>query len=194
MSLLAPTPPAQLEPMKDLFAMIEAQMGFVPNSMKIMARRPELLQAFAGMGLHVMSGGVLDASLHPLISWAASAAYGCRYCEAHTAHSATKAGISEEKLHALPSFETSALFSDAERAAMVFAQCMAHSAGMVGPAEKSALQAHYSEDEIFDIVAIVSFFGFLNRWNDTLETPIEDVPSQLAATHLPGWKAGKHQE
>jgi hypothetical protein len=37
-------------------------------------------------------------------------------------------------------------------------------------------------------------FGFLNRWNDTFATPLEDEPLHFGETHLTaqGWDAGKH--
>jgi AhpD family alkylhydroperoxidase len=162
--------------------------------MKIMARRPDLLEAFSGLAFAVMTGGVLEPSLRPLITWAASAAYGCNYCQAHTVHSAQKAGITDAKISAFPAFETSDLFTSAERAAMVFAQCVAHSAGMAGEKEQAELKRHFSEEEIFDIVALVSLFGFLNRWNDTMETPLEGKPSALASQHLPGWEVGRHSD
>ena len=40
-----------------------------------------------------------------------------------------------------------------------------------------------------------SVFGFLNRWNDTLATPLEAHPSDVARRHLAphGWTPGKHQ-
>ena len=37
-------------------------------------------------------------------------------------------------------------------------------------------------------------FAFLNRWNDTLGTPLEASPMAVAAQALggQGWTAGKH--
>ncbi|VAV86736.1 hypothetical protein MNBD_ALPHA06-2163 [hydrothermal vent metagenome] len=192
MPLLSPTKQTDLATMQDLFSLFESHLGFVPNSLKIMARRPQMLEAFAGFTYHVMAMSQLDESLKSLVCWAASAAHGCRYCQAHTFHAAKKSGMETQKITALPEFETSAYFTAAERAAMVFAQCMAHGSNMIAQAEKDALQQYYTEDEIFDIVSLVSYFGFLNRWNDTLETPIEAEPAKLADTHLPGWDAGKH--
>jgi hypothetical protein len=36
--------------------------------------------------------------------------------------------------------------------------------------------------------------GFLNRWNDTLATPLETGPRNFAECHLAatGWEIGKH--
>jgi hypothetical protein len=42
---------------------------------------------------------------------------------------------------------------------------------------------------------VVAMFAFLNRWNDTLATPLEAVPDALASQVLgvQGWVAGKHR-
>jgi hypothetical protein len=44
------------------------------------------------------------------------------------------------------------------------------------------------------IVAVISLFGFLNRWNDTVATTLEKTPSNFAEQHLAagGWQLSKH--
>ena len=48
--------------------------------------------------------------------------------------------------------------------------------------------------QIVEITALVSFFGFMNRWNDSLATPLEDEPAAVAEEHITdhGWQLGKH--
>ncbi len=177
------------------FELVAAHMGFVPNSLKTMAHRPEIANAFMGLSFAVMGpGGVLPPDLRSLIGFAASAAHGCRYCQAHTVHSAKNAGIEPQKLAALWDYETSPLFSDKERAAMRFAQCAAQTPSMVGKAEGKALRVHFDTPEIAEITAVIALFGFLNRWNDTMGTALEDIPTAFADTTLApqGWDAGKH--
>ena len=59
-----------------------------------------------------------------------------------------------------------------------------------------ALRAHFSEDEIVEIVGVIALFGFLNRWNDTLATTLEDSPLAFAEAHLApkGWVGDKHRD
>jgi hypothetical protein len=38
---------------------------------------------------------------------------------------------------------------------------------------------------------VIALFGFLNRWNDTLATPLEDEPIEYLSRG--GWQAGKHR-
>ena len=58
------------------------------------------------------------------------------------------------------------------------------------------LRKHFIEYQIVEIVSVVSMFGFLNRWNDTLATPLEAEPIEFGEKHLSGngWSVGKHVE
>jgi hypothetical protein len=42
---------------------------------------------------------------------------------------------------------------------------------------------------------VIALFGFLNRWNDTMATPLEDEPIAVGERYLKrgGWTAGKHR-
>jgi alkylhydroperoxidase family enzyme len=52
----------------------------------------------------------------------------------------------------------------------------------VTDAHFSELKKHYSEDAIIEIVAVISLFGWLNRWNQTLATELEDTARPFART------------
>jgi len=45
-----------------------------------------------------------------------------------------------------------------------------------------------------ELTAAIATFGFLNRWNDTMATELEDEPLEFAGEHLAhhGWERGKH--
>lgn len=62
------------------------------------------------------------------------------------------------------------------------------------PAHFEALRAHFDEGEIVELLAVISLFGWLNRWNDTMATELETEPFSLASAMLQtrGWQAGKH--
>ena len=186
---------AILTDLKPEMDMLEAVMGYVPNSMKVLARNPAMLRGFMVFTGSIMGPGAkLEPGLRQMIANISSQASGCTYCQAHTAHGAARAGMDEAKIEALWSYETSDLFSDAECAALRLAQ-----AGGSVPNEATdemfvALKAHYSEDEITEIVVVIALFGFLNRLNDTLATPLEEQPLDFANVHLTGlgWTIGEH--
>lgn len=43
-------------------------------------------------------------------------------------------------------------------------------------------------------MTVIAWFGFLNIWNDSLATPLEDVPRGHAERTVSGsgWTVGKH--
>ena len=192
MTLVPPLSREELPEMEPLFNMVEASMGFVPTSMLTMAHWPELLQTFGAFAGNVLNSGEVDHGLKQLIAFVISNAAGCRYCQAHTSHSAAKRGVSTEKINAAFEFETSELFDDAERAALR----VALHAGMVPNAVEqehlAELNQHYSPRQSVEIVAVISLFGYLNRWNDTMASTLEDTPVSFATENIPTWEVGKH--
>lgn len=175
-------------------AMVEQLMGFVPNSMRTMARVPGLLPAFQGLGAAVLGNGLISSQLGQMVAHVASTAAGCQYCQAHTGHTAQRNGVDAEKLAMIWEYETSDLFTDAERAALRIAQ----GSGSVPNAATDEMfddaREHYTDDQLAAVVAVASFFGFLNRWNDTLATTLEADPTHFGQTVLAdrGWTPGHH--
>ncbi|RMF32966.1 MAG: carboxymuconolactone decarboxylase family protein [Alphaproteobacteria bacterium] len=196
MAHIAPLPEAELAPFSELFAAVEARMGFVPNSLKTMARKPEMLKGFLALFSAVIGpSSSLPADLAQLVAHVASAAAGCRYCQAHTGHVAERRGASAEKVAAVWDYARSPLFTEAERAALALAQAAAEVPNRATAAHFDAARAHFSEAQLVEIIGIVALFGFLNRWNDSIATEIEDSPLAFAEAHLGphGWQAGKHR-
>jgi hypothetical protein len=58
------------------------------------------------------------------------------------------------------------------------------------------LRQHWSDGEIVEILGVIAMFAFLNRWNDTMGTPLEAAPTAVALKTLggQGWGAGKHAD
>ncbi len=176
------------------FAMVEQMMGFVPNSMFTMARVPGLLPAFQGLGAAALGNGLIPLPLAQMVAHVASTAAGCQYCQAHTGHTAERQGVDPAKLAVIWEYETSELFDDAERAALRIAQGSGSVPNAATDAMFDAAREHYTDDQLAAIVAVASFFGFLNRWNDTIATTLEDSPTNFGNAVLAerGWTPGNH--
>jgi uncharacterized peroxidase-related enzyme len=195
MPRIEPLPRETLGNLDALLAAAESRMGFVPNSQLIMARRPEILRAFAQLGAAINGpSSTIDPQLRNLVSQMASRASGCGYCMAHTAHTADRVGISAAKEAALWEYDTSQLFSAAERAALRVAQCAAQVPNAVSDEDFAELKRYYRDEQIVDIVAVIALFGFLNRFNDTMATELESSPLAVGKQVLAakGWTVGKH--
>lgn len=195
MPLLDPLPPEttpELAKMADYFA---ETLGFFPNSLLTMQRRPEIAFAVSALNRAVMAeGGRVTAEQKRLIAYLASTTAGCLYCQAHTSVAAARHGGEMHRVADVWSFETSERFSEAERAAFRFAIAAASSPSAVDETISEGLRAHWDEGEIVEIAGVVALFGFLNRWNDSMGTPLEEVAVEEAG-HLigeRGWAPGKH--
>ena len=188
-SYLGGEPRESFKDKQEAFDMIESFMGYLPNSHLSMAKNPKLNDGFGALAGTIFGSEHLDMGLINLIALASSLASGCKYCQAHTSHGANKAGISVEKISEILKYKESDQFSLGEKAALD----LAFSAGVNPNASKKEhfveLQNHFSDEAIIDIVAVIALFGFLNRWNDTLGSKLEDVPKEFVEKELKplGW-------
>tara|TARA_B100001094_G_C18030877_1_gene720054 strand:+ start:183 stop:776 length:594 start_codon:yes stop_codon:yes gene_type:complete len=162
---------------KSLLQHSGANMGFKSNDIFTLARVPGVIE---GLGMITKSiygkDGLITNHLKRLISIITSSASGCTYCQAHTVHGAKQAGVDDEKLAAVWDYENSNLFSEPEKAALRVAQGAGFSPVEVTDKQFSDLKNYFSDNQICEIVAVISLFGFLNKWNATLATDIESTP------------------
>jgi len=114
---------------------------------------------------------------------------------AHNAGGSLRSGIKDEKLAAVWEFRTSPLFDNRERVALEFAIAAASQPNGVTDELFARMKQHWSEGEIVEIAALIAYFGFMNRFNDTMATPLEDEPIAIAEKHIAahGWSIGKHK-
>jgi len=192
---LAPLLPDHDPELAEYFANLAKRNGYLPNSQLTMQRRPKLLKAYAQLSAAIWDPeGSVDLGLRRLIGHVASRAAGCQYCMAHTAGHALHSGIDDAKLAAVWEYRTSPLFTVAERAALDVALAAGQMPNDVTDEMFTELRKHWNESEIVEIVAVIPLFGFLNRWNDTMATPLEADPVEVGEKHLAGmgWSVGKH--
>lgn len=170
-------------------------LGFVPNSLLTMQRVPAIAKSVIQMNKAVFAAnGKLDVGFKRLIAHMASQAVGCQYCKAHTSVSATRFGISEEKMRDVYNYSNSPLFTDKERVALDYALAAASVPNNVTDELYQRLSSHWNDEEIVEMLGVIGMFGFFNRWNDSMATSLEEEPL-AAAEHLiadKGWNVGKH--
>jgi len=217
-------PPLQNKELKQFmffFKAVEKSMGFVPNSLKTMARIPAIMGSFSALS-GILLGDPAKASpmtflklafnnmrwtakfmknqervplyLRHLVSYVTSRASGCQYCQAHTISSVKESGISDEKFEAIWEFETSPLYDAKERAALRFGIAAGSVPNAVTGQHFDDLREHFTNNQIVELGSVIATFGYLNRWNDTFATQLEPIPNQVADIYLKdhGWELGKH--
>jgi uncharacterized peroxidase-related enzyme len=193
---LQPLPPETTPELKPYFDFFLGTLGFTPNSVLTMQRKPKLVQAFAQLNAAVMDPqGEVDLGFRRLIGHVVSKVSGCLYCQAHTLLGAKNFGVSEAKLADVWIYASSAHYSARERIALDLAMAAASQPNDVTDELFEQARQHWSDSEITEFLGVVAMFAFLNRWNDTLGTTLEAVPTQVAERALgaQGWQAGKHR-
>ena len=170
-------------------------LGFCPNSVLTMQHRPAISKAFINLNKAVMANeGKVTSALKRMIAWVSSNATGCRYCQAHAIRAAERYGAEQEQLDNIWDYKTHPAFSAAERAALDFSLAASQVPNAVDETIKTELYKHWNEGEIVEMLGVISLFGYLNRWNDSMATTLEhdaiDSGNQYLGKH--GFEVGKH--
>jgi alkylhydroperoxidase family enzyme len=166
------------------------RLGFLPHAALTLARVPDLYPAIVELGRITLRSGQIDRSLKYLVAYMASTSAGCRFCAAHTSQMANKIGVGESKFEDVWNYESSSAFTEAERAALRVARGAGMTPNAVTDDEMADLVAHFGDDGAAEVLSVIAYFGFMNRWNDTALTPLEDPPLEFGLEHLidKGWQ------
>ena len=195
MSLVDPLDANHDSETRELAEFFNETLGFCPNSVLTMQHRPAISKAFINLNMAVMANeGKVSSALKRMMAWVSSNATGCRYCQAHAIRAAERYGADQEQLNNIWEYRTHSAFSEAERAALDFALAASQVPDTMNPKIKKELYKHWDEGEIVEMLGVISLFGFLNRWNDTMATNLEDGAIESGNQYLAkyGWKKGKH--
>lgn len=185
---IAPLDLSQSEDTRDEIAWLASATGFTANSMLTLSHRPEIANAVLGLIRAVVRNpdGTVAPELRWMVAHVTSLANGCKYCSAHTFKNGADNGVAQEKLDAIWEFETSDVFSDAERAAFRVAVTGGQCPSFASPEGMAELRRHFSKEQVVEIGAVIALFGFNNRWNALMETDIE--PEVIEFNEKKGYK------
>jgi uncharacterized peroxidase-related enzyme len=147
-------------------AEVAEKSGFVPNVFTALVDRPELFRAFFGLHDLVMDkeSPALSKADRELIAVATSAANHCTYCV--VAHGAIlRIRDSDPEIADLVATDWRKAPLDARRRTLIdYAVRLARTPEEIGPGDAEPLRAAgFSDDDIWDIAAIVGFFALSNR-------------------------------
>lgn len=196
MARISSATPEKFAQVSDYMERWKKLKGYPPNSWLTMVRKPKVFRAYRDLHTAVMiDEGEVSKALKFMVAEVVSDAGGYRYCAAHNAENAVRIGaVPMAKVEALWQFQTSPLFTHAERAALNLALAAGGCPPSVNDGHFAELKKYFSEDGIVEIVSVIALLGWLNRWNATLATPIEDGALAFASEHLgpSGWTPGVH--
>lgn len=195
MPFVAPLPPDHDPETRKLAEFFNETLGFCPNSVLTMQRRPAIARAFINLNMAVMANeGRVTSDLKRLVGYLTSRVAGCRYCQAHTIRAAERYGAEQEKMAHIWDYRTHPAFSAAERAALDLAVAASSIPNQVDADLQARVREHWDEGEVVEIMGVIALFGYLNRWNDSMATTLEEGAEESGRTWLAsdGWERGKH--
>lgn len=132
------------------------------NRIDIVRSTPAALEAFGSVEA-LLDASKLDGLLRHLVKLRVSQINGCAYCVGMHTKEAREDGESNDRLDHLVVWRQVALYSDAEKAALAWAEALTtRGEGADLGALHGALAQHFSSDEI-DLLMLVVVM--INTWN-----------------------------
>lgn len=122
------------------------------------------MQPLIKLGEEIRARGHLDAKLADLILMRCSQINGCAFCLDMHSKDARAAGETEQRLYLLPAWRETKLYSEAEQAALAFAEELTElpSHESVSDALYERLRQHFDEAAVIDLTLLI---GLINTWN-----------------------------
>ncbi len=194
--LVNPLPKDANQEAADLAEFYQETLGFTPNSLFTMMHRPRIALAFQEMNKAVMENkGRVTSALKRLIAYLSSMTAGCRYCEAHAIRAAERYGSEQDKMNHIWEYKTYPAFTDAERAAFDLAIAASTVPNSNNDEISENMRKYWDDGEIVEILGVIALFGYLNRWNDSMGTQLEEPAAEDGNKFLgkKGWTRGKHK-
>ena len=146
--------------------------GKVLDAALLWARSPNLF-----MGVAMLYGAIdrksspIEPALRSLLTVRVSQINHCRFCIDINAATLLQRGISEDKLWALEDWRGSKLFSARERAALDYAEAVTLSDLEVDDVQMAQLRAHFDEDALVELTALIAFQNMSSKFNAALDVP-----------------------
>jgi alkylhydroperoxidase family enzyme len=141
------------------------------NLVRAFYANPAMFKDFGRLAMKVHSASRITTRVRELAILRIAAKLGAAYEWANHVPGAQAAGISDDELRALRSGDLS-IFTGADLAAVRYADAVDDHA--VDEAAWTAVSAHFTTDEIFDLTMAIGFYGFGSRMVLALDVPIDE--------------------
>jgi alkylhydroperoxidase family enzyme len=158
-----------------------------PESQAIRAHVPATFWSFANTWRDVFHQGVVDHNIKELCRIYVSRSVLCEFCGNQRSMKSAKAGLVEADYEDLINFEKSSRYSDKQKAALAYAECITWDL----PSDDKLwerLHKQYSEPEIVEIGYFDSITMGQQRWLRTLNIEHHQILAGTDASMAPGFK------
>jgi len=158
-----------------------------PESSAIRAHVPACFWAFAGFWDDVFRNGVADHRLKELCRVYISRTVNCEYCGNQRSVKASGQGLTEGKYDELLNFESSATYSDREKAALAYAEAIAWHLP-TDDAFWERLHRHFTEPELVELGCAIGLTFGQQSWLRLLNIGHHEVLAGTSASLAPGFE------
>ena len=143
------------------------KIGAVPNWVRMMANRPEILANFAGLLSVTMGPGLVEQDNKWKCAYVVSKIKKCEYFIGVVEGMLKQLGVPDENIVDVVSGEE-ALLKDDEKAAVAYAKAVTTDAVNVPEELYEDMKKYYDDAQLVEITSAISLFNFINRFNDSL--------------------------
>jgi AhpD family alkylhydroperoxidase len=147
------------------FAYSRRTYGAVVEPTRVYALHPTIMNGYGALELATARADRVPHDLKALASTKAAALAGCEFCIDIGSSIATKAGVSEAKLRALPDYATSPEFSDVERLVLDLAVGMTRTPVDVSDDLFARLREHFDDAQLVELANEIAIENYRARFN-----------------------------
>ena len=150
---------------KAVYEHFEKTSGDVPEWVKVMAHRPEILKEFVELFGAIMQQGELKSILKWKIAYTVSQTLKCPFCLDVSEKMLQKLGASEETTQEVKVADDS---STTEGEILDLAKDITLDGHLDNPELFKAMKSNFNEAQIVEIISVIGLFNYINRFNITL--------------------------
>lgn len=115
----------------------------------------------------------IEAALRSLITVRVSQINWCAFCVDLNSATALERHVAPPKLADLPSFRESPHFSAREKIALRYAEAATITGERIDDRLKAELHAHFDDDAIVELTALIAFQNLSSKFNAALDVPAQ---------------------
>jgi len=159
---------------RPVLALLRRRLGTLPEPVRLWARLP-----LAFLGFQLMHRALerktspLDGRLRALIRTRIAQLNSCHFCVDLNASHALARGATEAQLQDLVCFRDSSLYSEAEKAALAYAETVTGTGIAIDADLIEHLRQSYGDDGIIELAALVAHQNLSAKFNAALGVPAE---------------------
>lgn len=147
---------------EEVYENFEKENGKVPEWIKVMAHKPEVLKEFIELFKTVMGEGKIELLLKWKIALVVSKTLKCPFCVDVTEKMLKKLGASEEIIKRIEEL------SGEEKEILELVKDVTLDGHLDQPELFEKLKEKFNEAQIVEIISVMGLFNYINRFNNTL--------------------------